>query len=582
MAEKQLYWTSPTEWSQWSERLAAGLHGRSAWRLPVLMLGMLFAQGRRTVTTWLRAAGVSDDYQDYDYFLAALGRKTEKVARQLVRLILRQLPLPERVLLVIDDSPTERYGRHVEGAAIHHNPTPGPADQNYLYGHIWVTLSLALRHPRFGAIGLPLRALLYVRRETSVPSCRGWRFATKLQLAARLVEWLAPLLKGAGKQVWIVVDGGYTKRPFLQRALATGATVVGRLRKDAALRSVDVPERQRRRGRPRKYGKEKISLAKRAGQRRGWQQLECTLYRKQVTKTYKTFLATYAPAGGLIRVVLVKEDHGCYAFFCTDPDATVQELLEAFSDRASIEQDFHDTKEVWGAGQQQVCNIWSNVAVYNLNLWMHTLVELWAWDKPHEELCDRRDSPWDDPERRPSPIAARPCAARLCITNYRPLPLPVACHEKSFSSQNNSWRWPDKVRLRSGDFQKVQSRRHRVRRSPFGMRDVGAIRRCPFCYGKSLQLGANTREMASTIVITTRLRNRRKSFCGLDVARSCRRPPEPKVRGSSPLGDILTGQRLTSTAQMAWAQNVGTECFCARGRPMTMSFRSTAQRWRRI
>jgi len=26
----------------------------------------------------------------------------------------------------LDDSPTKRYGRHVEAANIHHNPTPGP------------------------------------------------------------------------------------------------------------------------------------------------------------------------------------------------------------------------------------------------------------------------------------------------------------------------------------------------------------------------------------------------------------------------------------------------------------------------
>jgi hypothetical protein len=81
----------------------------------------------------------------------ALGRKTEKVARQLVLLLLRQLPLPERVLAVIDDSPTKRYRPHVEGAAIHRNPTPGPSDQTHLYGHVWVTLSLALRHPRWDA-----------------------------------------------------------------------------------------------------------------------------------------------------------------------------------------------------------------------------------------------------------------------------------------------------------------------------------------------------------------------------------------------------------------------------------------------
>ena len=148
--------------------------------------------------------------------------------------------------------------------------------------------------------------------------------------------------------------------------------------------------------------------------RQGWQTVDCTMYGQMVTKTYKTFLATYRPVGSLIRVVLVKETHAWYAFYCTDPKASVVEILEAFADRATIEQDFHDIKEVWGAGQQQVRNIWTNVAVYHLNLWMHTLVELWAWDKSHEELCDRSDSPWDDAERRPS-HANRRKALRLWI-----------------------------------------------------------------------------------------------------------------------------------------------------------------------
>jgi len=324
-------------------------------------------------------------------------------------LVLRTLPLPERLLLVIDDSPTKRYGPKVEGADVHHNPTPGPADQPFLYGHVWVTISLALRHPQWGPLALPLRAMLYVRKQTmaTVPKHRRWhRFATKLQLAARLVEWIVPILKTAGKTVWVVIDGGYTKRPFLRRVLKlSGVVVVGRLRKDAHLR--DLPPKlkkgqRRSRGRPRKYGKNRTSLAKRAGQKRGWQTIDCTVYGERATKTYKTFLATYGPAGGVLRVVLVKEDHGWYAFFCTDPMASVAEILEAFADRATIEQDFHDVKEVWGSGQQQVRNIWTNLAVYNLNLWMHTLVELWAWDKSGRQLVDRGDSPWDDAERRPS------------------------------------------------------------------------------------------------------------------------------------------------------------------------------------
>jgi hypothetical protein len=396
-------WQGPSDWSEWSQWLAAGLHGRCRWRLPVLLIGVLFARGRRTVTTWLRAVGISHDFADYYYFLASLGRKAESVATQLVVLLLRTLPLPDRWLAVIDDSPTKRYGPQVEGADVHHNPTPGPADQEYLYGHIWVTLSLALRHPLWGALALPLRAMLYVRERTlaRIPPYRGWRFHTKLDLAAKLLEWLAGLLKKAGKSLWVVVDGFYSKRPFLERAWAAGVVVVSRLRKDAALRDLP-PRRGGGRGRPRKYGRSKISLAKRAGQPRGWSTVECILYGKQVTKTYKTFLVTYRPAGGVIRVVLLKEAHGWLGLFCTDPNASVVEILEAFADRATIEQEFHDVKEVWGAGQQQVRNIWSNVGVFHMNLWMHTLVELWAWKRGHAELCDRSASPWDDAERRPS------------------------------------------------------------------------------------------------------------------------------------------------------------------------------------
>lgn len=423
MAKPECRWSCPEDWSQWSAWLAAGLHARNRWRLPVLLSGILLASGRRTVTTWLRAAGVSDDYQDYYYFLAGVGGKSESIATQLLALVLRTLPLPQRVLLAIDDSPTKRYGPQVEGADVHHNPTPGPADQPFLYGHVWVTISLALRHPQWGPLALPLRALLYVRQQTmaSIPKSRRWgRFATKLQLAARLAEWIVPILETAGKTVWLVVDGGYTKRPFLKRAMKTGATVVGRLRKDAALR--DLPPKlqagaRRGRGRPRKYGKHKLSLAKRAGQKRGWRTIACTVYGKRSVKNYKTFLATYAPADGVIRVVLVQEEHGWYAFFCTDPLASVQEILEAFADRATIEQDFHDVKEVWGSGQQQVRNIWTNLAVYNLNLWMHTLVELWAWNKSGEQLVDRSDSPWDDAQRRPSHANRRKALRRKIMHN---------------------------------------------------------------------------------------------------------------------------------------------------------------------
>jgi len=68
----------------------------------------------------------------------------------------------------MDDSPTARFGRHVEGAGVHHNPTAGPADGEWLYGHNWVALAWLATHPLWGVIALPLQSMLYVR-EVDVP-----------------------------------------------------------------------------------------------------------------------------------------------------------------------------------------------------------------------------------------------------------------------------------------------------------------------------------------------------------------------------------------------------------------------------
>jgi hypothetical protein len=220
-------WECPQDWSEWMNWLAAGLHGRCRWRLPVLLLGILFARGPQTVASWLRAACVGRGFSGYYYFISAVGRKSKSVATRLFPLLLQKLPSDGRLLLALDDTPTKRYGPKVQGAGIHHNPTPGPADAKYLYGHIWVTLSWIVRHPLWGAIGLPLRAALYVRRKdvAAIPGNLRWPFQTKLQQGAELVAWAAEIAFSAGKRLWVVADGAYAKRPFLKPVLKLG--VVG-------------------------------------------------------------------------------------------------------------------------------------------------------------------------------------------------------------------------------------------------------------------------------------------------------------------------------------------------------------------
>jgi hypothetical protein len=398
--------------------MAPFLHGRHAWRLGVLLGGALFAHGRRTVTSWLRAAGVGPGFAAYYYFLAALGRRADVLASLLLRRCVRHLPADGPVLFAVDDTPTQRYGKHVQGAGVHHNPTPGPTDQRFLYGHVWVTLAWVVQHPLWGTVGLPLRALLYVRKKDvpRVPARQRWAFRTKLELAAELLTWAAGLVRYTGRAARAVVDGFYAKRPFLRAAARAGVAVVSRLRRDAGLRTVPVPPHGRRRpGRPPVYGPGRISLAKRAGQRRGWQVVQAAQYGAVRAKRIKTFLATWRPAGGCIRVVLVREAHGWLALFSTDPALTAEAILAAAADRFALEQDFHDLKEIEGLVQQQLRDIWANVGAFHVTAWAHTLTELWAWDQPREVLCDRSASPWDDPERRPSHADRRKALQRLCL-----------------------------------------------------------------------------------------------------------------------------------------------------------------------
>jgi DDE superfamily endonuclease len=385
-------------------RFAVWLDRRTALRLPTLLLGILLASGRRTATAWFRAAGITDDFRPAYHTIYAVGRRVERLALDAWCTARPCLLRSRRLVLAIDDTPTARYGPQVQGAGLHHNPTPGPAGEKFVYGHLWVLLAGLAKHPTWGTLALPLQASLYVRRKDlpKLPPEYAWEFRTKLELAAAQLRWLRPWVEYQADERWVVVDGGYAKRPFLQAARQERYTVVSRLRKDAALFSVPLLKPPSQPGPQPTYGKERFSLAKRAGHRQGWQQVECLQYGERVTKTYKTFLATWKPAGGLIRVVLVREEDNWIPLFCTDPEASVVDILEAAADRGAIEQTNKDVKEVWGAGQQQLRNVHANVGAFNLNGWLHTVVEAWAWERSADELVDRSRSPWDDPTRRPS------------------------------------------------------------------------------------------------------------------------------------------------------------------------------------
>ena len=252
----------------WFSALGAALDPRSGPRLAWLFVGAVLARGRRTVTAWIRAAGLSAKYRPCYTTVAAAGARADRVAARLARAVVEPLVADApRLVFARDDTPTPRAGPCVPAAGVHHNPTPGPAGGPFVYGHVWVVLGLLTAHPAWGTIALPLLARRYVRAKgrAGIPAEHRPVFRTKLVMAVELMTWAKAGLGGLGKPLWVVADGAYATADVLEPMRAAGVTVVSRLRKDAALWHVPKPRRPGERGRTRVYGDTRVDLAERGG-----------------------------------------------------------------------------------------------------------------------------------------------------------------------------------------------------------------------------------------------------------------------------------------------------------------------------
>src|SRR5207253_7667709 len=65
----------------------------------------------------LRAAGLSAEFRPCYTTISAVGKRTDLTAAHLAREAVKPLVAgTERLTFALDDTPTERYGRHVQGA----------------------------------------------------------------------------------------------------------------------------------------------------------------------------------------------------------------------------------------------------------------------------------------------------------------------------------------------------------------------------------------------------------------------------------------------------------------------------------
>lgn len=381
-----------------------------------LTLGILIAIAiRRTVTAWLQAAQISNDFRQIFYHMPNIGRNSNILFDMMLDEILKKLgPVLATsgfIRIVLDDSPTKRYGRKIEGAGYHHNPTPGRTNAKTCFGHSWVVAVLVVSHPLFGEVSFPIAAELYLRKKEidKLQIKYDRKFKTKTTMAVEIVKRLVPKFKDFNKTIEIIVDGGYAKETVLiPIGELNNVVTITRLRRDAVLFLVPPQPKKRGKGRPKIYG-DRIDVKAKVETNYGWHYVECRQYGKTVQKRIKSFIATSKLTRGKpVKVVLIKEDETTWVpLVSTDATMSEVEILESYGVRFGIEETFKDLKEVWGWGKQELRLLESNEAATTLNMMLYNMTELSTWDRSAEELVDRRCRPWDDADRRPSHVDRR-------------------------------------------------------------------------------------------------------------------------------------------------------------------------------
>jgi DDE superfamily endonuclease len=187
------------------------------------------------------------------------------------------------------------------------------------------------------------------------------------------IDWVRQMMKQVRRwlperQLVLVVDGGFAAVSLALACVQNKVVMVSRLRWDAALYHPPAPQPPGKRGRKPLQGKRQRSLrgwAERSDT--PWETVEVTWYGGQRKKLW-VFSRTalwYTP--GLspveIRYVLVADPEGklrMEAFFCTDLQATPEQILEWVVMRWSVEVTFEEARAHLGFETQRQ---WSEPAI---------------------------------------------------------------------------------------------------------------------------------------------------------------------------------------------------------------------------
>jgi len=345
------------------------------------LLSQLLCLGRHTVTGVLGVSGRLFRDWSADYRMYSSQRvDSRKLFGSIRKALTESLRPDEPLVTALDDTRLRKSGRKTHGVKYTRDPLGPPFHVNFIQAQRFVQVSMASRaahgmarmipidfahapaakKPRAGADKETLARFRKAQRERALPKVGADRLGRLRDDMDRDGHSQRPL--------WSVVDGGYTNRTFLKH-LPPRTLAMGRIRADAKLHHL--PESSEGKpGRNRVYGRRAPTPEQlRQDATKPWQIVEAFAAGKRHRFRIKTMESLrWRPAGkehGLRLIViaplayrLTKHSRVLYRkpayLICTDPEAALEDVLQAYVWRWDIEVNFRDEKTLLGVGQAQV------------------------------------------------------------------------------------------------------------------------------------------------------------------------------------------------------------------------------------
>lgn len=339
----------------------------------VLVVGALLAPGRRTVAAALRAVGLARERAFHKYYDVLSRAKWS--ARQGSRVLLAKLVeafgaeeagASGPLVFGIDDTIERRWGPKIKARGIYRDPVRSSGGHFVkASGLRWLSMMLLTPIPWAKRVwALPFLTVLCPSERYNAKYRKRHKKLTvwARQMVCQLRRWLP------SRRLVVVGDSSFAAIELLA-ATSDCATMVTRLRLDAALYRPAPPRKEGQPGRPRKKGERLPNLEERlTDPSTRWQEVEATWWYGRSGKRLEvaTGTAVWYHSGMPVvplRWVLVRDPEGDLdpkGFLCTDQTAAPTDILRWFVRRWSVEVTFEEARAHLGMETQRQ---WSDLAI---------------------------------------------------------------------------------------------------------------------------------------------------------------------------------------------------------------------------